>query len=48
MSKMSKTEPKTSKPESLVKAGKKANIELSESDLKKVAGGLKFDGHKAG
>lgn len=47
MSKISKDQPKSSKPETLVKAGKKGGIELSESDLKKVAGGLKVsDGHK--
>jgi hypothetical protein len=42
-----KTESKSTKPETLVKASKKAGIELSESDLKKVAGGLKID-HKLG
>ena len=43
--------PKTSnskggKPETLVKTSKKGSIELSESDLKKVSGGLKLT-HKA-
>ena len=43
--------PKTSnskgtKAETLVKASKKGAIELSESDLKKVSGGLKLS-HKA-
>ena len=42
MSKIAKDQPQRSKPESLVKAGKKAQIELSESELKKVAGGLKI------
>ena len=46
MSKMSKGQPHRAKPETLVKAGKKAQIELTESDLKKVAGGLKISTHK--
>jgi hypothetical protein len=46
MTKISKDQPQRAKPESLVKAGKKGQIELSESDLKKVAGGLKVQTHK--
>ena len=46
MPKMSKDQPKSSKPESLVKTGKKGEIELSESDLKKVAGGYKINTFK--
>jgi len=40
---MPKEQPKSAKPESLVKTSKKAQIELSESDLKKVSGGLKIN-----
>ncbi|HVT50299.1 MAG TPA: hypothetical protein VHE77_01945 [Dongiaceae bacterium] len=36
---MSKDKPKRAKPDSLVKPGKAGQIELSESDLKKVTGG---------
>jgi bacteriocin-like protein len=46
MPKMSKDQPHRAKPETLVKAGKKAQIELTESDLKKVSGGLKVHTHK--
>jgi len=46
MPKISKDQPKSAKPESLVKSSKKGSIELSEADLKKVAGGLKFNDHK--
>jgi hypothetical protein len=44
MTKISKGQ--RTKPSTLVKAGKKGQIELSESDLKKVAGGLKIETHK--
>lgn len=46
MAKMSKDQPQRTKPGALVKAGKKGQIELSEFDLKKVAGGLKIETHK--
>jgi bacteriocin-like protein len=46
MPKISKNQPQRGKPEALVKAGKKAQIELTESDLKKVSGGLKIDTYK--
>jgi hypothetical protein len=47
MAKMSKDQqPQRNKPGTLVKSGKKGQIELSESDLKKVAGGLKIETHK--
>ena len=45
MSKISKEQPKRGKPETLVKTGGKGQIELTETDLKKVAGGLKIS-HK--
>ena len=44
------TDPKTKKPstpDSLTKAGKDANIELSENDLNKVAGGKAKTADKA-
>jgi len=37
---MSKNKPKSTKADSLVKPGKKGQVELSESDLKKVRGGM--------
>jgi len=46
MSKISKEQPKSAKPESLVKTSRKGEVELSESDLKKVAGGHKISGYK--
>ncbi|HVY98514.1 MAG TPA: bacteriocin [Dongiaceae bacterium] len=36
---MSKDAPKHTRPDSLVKPGKKAGIELSESELKAISGG---------
>ena len=41
-----KDQPKRDKAETLVKTSRKGQIELSEDDLKKVAGGLKLDGIK--
>ena len=41
-----KDQPQRGKPETLVKAGKKAQIELTESDLKKISGGHKIIDHK--
>ena len=41
---MPKDKSKSTKPDLLVKAGKKGGIELSESDLEKVGGG---DANKA-
>jgi hypothetical protein len=38
-----KDEAKRGKPETLVKASRKGQIELSEDDLKKVAGGQKIN-----
>lgn len=46
MRKISKDESKRDKPETLVKAGRKGQIELTESDLKKIAGGLKLNAIK--
>jgi len=48
MPKISKDQPKSAKPESLVKTSRKGEIELSESDLKKVAGGQKLSAYKGG
>jgi hypothetical protein len=41
------SEPKTSTPDTLTKAGKGASIELSESDLNKVTGGKAKTADKA-
>jgi hypothetical protein len=46
MPKMSKDKPKSAKRDTLVKTTRKGEIELSESDLKKVAGGLKISPFK--
>jgi hypothetical protein len=44
---MSKDKPKRAKPDSLVKPGNAGQIELSESDLKKVTGGGTATANKA-
>ena len=40
---MAKTKQTTAKPSKLTKTGKKGEVELSESSLKKVSGGMGWD-----